>query len=138
MTRTGALIAKEWLDLRRNAGAMVPVALVTLVSVLLPFAIVIGIPSLTGESLADDPSFQRIASVADPAGRLAADAGIQLFLFQQFLTLFLLTPITGAMSLAAHAIIGEKQTRTLEPLLATPLTTRELMVAKVIGALVPT
>jgi ABC-2 type transport system permease protein len=59
-------------------------------------------------------------------------------MFQQFLVMFLLTPITGAMALAAHAIIGEKQARTLEPLLATPLTTRELLVAKVIGALVPT
>jgi ABC-2 type transport system permease protein len=42
------------------------------------------------------------------------------------------------MALAAHAIVGEKQARTLEPLLATPLTTFELLVAKVIGALLPT
>ena len=47
-------------------------------------------------------------------------------------------PITGAMALAAHAIVGEKQARTLEPLLATPITTTELLVAKVLGALVPT
>ena len=63
---------------------------------------------------------------------------VQLFLFQQFLTLFLLTPITGAMAFAAHAIVGEKQARTLEPLLATPITTTELLVAKVLGALLPT
>jgi ABC-2 type transport system permease protein len=61
-----------------------------------------------------------------------------VFLFQQFLLVFLLMPITGAMSLAAHAIVGEKQARTLEPLLATPLTTFELLVAKVLGALAPT
>jgi len=63
---------------------------------------------------------------------------VQLFLFQQFLMLFLLTPITGAMALAAHAIVGEKQARTLEPLLATPMTTYELLTAKVVGALAPT
>ena len=63
---------------------------------------------------------------------------MQLFLFQQFLMLFLLTPITGAMALAAHAIVGEKQARTLEPLLATPITTFELLAAKVVGALAPT
>src|SRR4029450_6238803 len=56
----------------------------------------------------------------------------------QFLMLFLLTPITGAMALAAHAIVGEKQARTLEPLLATPMTTYELLTAKVVGALAPT
>src|SRR5207237_9007834 len=73
-----------------------------------------------------------------PANLLGANALVQLFLFQQFLLVFLLMPITGAMSLAAHAIVGEKQARTLEPLLATPLTTFELLVAKVLGALVPT
>jgi ABC-2 type transport system permease protein len=52
--------------------------------------------------------------------------------------LFLLTPITGAMALAAHSIVGEKQARTLEPLLASPITTVELLVAKVLGALLPT
>jgi len=52
--------------------------------------------------------------------------------------MFLLTPITGAMALAAHAVVGEKQSRTLEPLLATPLTTFELLAAKVVGALAPT
>jgi len=42
------------------------------------------------------------------------------------------------MALAAHAIVGEKQARTLEPLLATPMTTYELLTAKVVGALAPT
>jgi ABC-2 type transport system permease protein len=69
---------------------------------------------------------------------LTADALVQYFLFQQFLMVFLLIPITGAMALAAHAIVGEKQARTLEPMLATPVTTTELLVAKVLGALAPT
>src|SRR5207244_12698711 len=54
------------------------------------------------------------------------------------LMLVLLTPITGAMALAAHAVVGEKQAHTLEPLLATPITTIELLLAKVLGALIPT
>ena len=41
------------------------------------------------------------------------------------------------MSVAAYAVVGEKQARTLEPLLATPITTFELLAAKVLGALVP-
>ena len=41
------------------------------------------------------------------------------------------------MSVAAHSVIGEKQARTLEPLLATPLKTSELLAAKVISAAVP-
>jgi hypothetical protein len=52
--------------------------------------------------------------------------------------LFVVLPLTGAMALAAHSVVGEKQARTLEPLLATPITTLELLVAKVLGSLLPT
>ena len=41
------------------------------------------------------------------------------------------------MSVASDSIIGEKQARTLEPLLATPITTFELLAAKILGALLP-
>jgi ABC-2 type transport system permease protein len=41
------------------------------------------------------------------------------------------------MSLAAHSIVGEKQARSLEPLLVTPITTFELLGAKVLGAFIP-
>jgi len=39
--------------------------------------------------------------------------------------------------IAAYSIIGEKQTRSLEPLLATPISTAELLVAKTIAAVTP-
>ena len=61
----------------------------------------------------------------------------QAFIFQYFLLIFMLIPITCAMSVAAYSIVGEKQARALEPLLATPITTLELLVAKVLGALLP-
>ena len=69
--------------------------------------------------------------------RLDPEGAIQAMIFQQFLILLVLTPVAGAMSVAAYAVVGEKQARTLEPLLATPITTFELLVAKVLGALVP-
>lgn len=134
--RIAALLRKEWLDLRRNLGALVPVLVVVLVTLALPFLIAVGIPALTGQNLADDEDLSRL-SARHGAGDLSEAARVQFFLLQQFLLLFLLTPITGAMALAAHSIVGEKQARTLEPLLATPLTTGELLVAKVLGALWP-
>jgi len=41
------------------------------------------------------------------------------------------------MSLAAYSVIGEKQARSLEPLLATPISTFELLFAKILGAFLP-
>src|SRR5262249_27649704 len=104
----------------------------------LPFSIAVAVPEMTGHRLADDSDFVRVSAAAGRHDELSADGQVEFFLFQQFLLLFLLTPITGAMALAAHAIVGEKQSRTLEPLLATPTKTIELLVAKVLGALIPT
>ena len=41
------------------------------------------------------------------------------------------------LSIATFSIIGEKQARTLEPVLATPIQTSELLTGKAIAALVP-
>jgi ABC-2 type transport system permease protein len=133
-----ALLAKELLDLSRNRAALVPVALVTLVSLVVPLVVIVMIPMMTGRMLAEDAGLVEAGRLFGVGTTLSDEALVQLFLFQQFLLLFLVTPITGAMSLAAHAVVGEKQTRTLEPLLATPITTVELLVAKVLGAIVPT
>ena len=61
---------------------------------------------------------------------LSGNALIQTFLFHQFSLLLLLVPIVAAMALATHAVIGEKQSKALEPLLATPISTLELLAAK--------
>ena len=61
---------------------------------------------------------------------LAGNALIQAFLFHQFALLLLLVPVVAATSLATHAVIGEKQSKALEPLLATPISTIELLIAK--------
>jgi ABC-2 type transport system permease protein len=136
--RVGALLRKELLDALRNRAALFPVALVAAISVILPAIVVFAIPALTGRGLGDDLVMADLSRAATPDVTLSEDGQVQVFMFQQFLLLFLLTPISGAMALAAHAIVGEKQARTLEPLLATPITTVELLTAKVLGALIPT
>src|SRR4029077_6636611 len=125
-------------DLARNRTALLPVVIVTVMSLLLPFGIAVGVPAMTGRGLGEDADLVRVSVAMETHDALSNDARVQLFLFQQFLMLFLLTPITGAMALQAHPTGGEKQARTLDPLLATPITTFELLAAKVFGALIPT
>jgi ABC-2 type transport system permease protein len=137
MSHVRALVRKEMIDLSRNLGTLVPVALVAFMALALPFTVTLVVPALTGQPLSDDSDLVRLSAQMRDAV-LSPEAEVQLFLYEQFLLLFLLLPITGAMALAAHSVIGEKQARTLEPLLATPVTTVELLVAKVLGALLPT
>jgi ABC-2 type transport system permease protein len=68
---------------------------------------------------------------------LDPEAALQAYLFQFFAVMLVLIPVTSSMSLAAYSVVGEKQARSLEPLLVTPITTFELLAAKVLGAFIP-
>ena len=139
--RVTALVGKELSELARNRSALLPVLAVALVSMVLPFFIGLAIPRLTGDDLSSDSDLvQALAAAGDELpGALALpdEAAVQAFVFHRFLTLLLLVPVTGAITFAGHSLVGEKLGRSLEPLLASPLTTIELLIGKVIGALIP-
>jgi ABC-2 type transport system permease protein len=140
IARIGALLDKEAQDLARSRSAFLP-ALLMLLVLAVPFLIAIGIPRFTGDTMTDDSDIVRALREArrfwPQLETLGAEAAVEAFFFQQFLMMVVLVPVTGAMSLAAHSIVGEKQGRSLEPLLATPVTAAEILVAKVLAAFVP-
>jgi len=140
MKRIAALIGKDFADLRRHPGLFWPAGLTATIALVLPFVVAIAIPRITGELLSDSSDFQIAAEMyrsQSGARDLDAEGAIQAWILQQFLPLLVLAPIAGSMSIAAASVVGEKQARTLEPLLATPITTFELLAAKVLGALLP-
>ncbi len=119
---------------------VLPAAITGAVSIILPFFVAIIVPYATGERLSDSSDFRvAIEMYRNQPGslRLDPESAIQAWIFQQFLLLLVLAPIAGAMSMAAYTIVGEKQARTLEPLLATPISTFELLAAKVLGSFLP-
>ena len=140
MTRVRALLGKELADLRQNPAVFVPAALTGFFAVLLPFFVAIIVPYFSGERLSDSSDFKTAVEMyrSQPATRaLDPEGAIQAWIFQQFVLLLVLTPVAGSMSVAAYTVIGEKQARTHEPLLATPITTLELLGAKVLASLLP-
>ena len=56
----------------------------------------------------------------------------------------MMSPVIGIMvivpasMISANALVGEKEQNTLEPLLCTPLTDRELLIGKVLSSFIPT
>ena len=140
MTRMLTLLGKDLADLRQNPSVFVPAAFTALMSIALPFFVAIIVPLLTGERLSESSDFQKALELyrgQQTTRPLDPESGVQVWIFQQFLVLLALTPIVGAMSVAAYSVIGEKQARTLEPLLSTPITTFELLAAKVLASFVP-
>ncbi|MFQ5578896.1 MAG: ABC transporter permease subunit, partial [Anaerolineae bacterium] len=61
----------------------------------------------------------------------------QVVILQQMMTFFLIIPLIVPLSIAAFSIIGEKKAHTLEPLLATPVSTASILVGKSIAAGTP-
>jgi ABC-2 type transport system permease protein len=132
--RIVALAGKDAAELIRNPGATLPAVLMVLGALFPGFLVVIGAPMIAGRTLEDSGEFadeaaQAMASFPELAG-LSGNALIQAFLFHQFALLLLLVPVVAATALATHAVIGEKQSKSLEPLLATPISTLELLAAK--------
>jgi ABC-2 type transport system permease protein len=62
---------------------------------------------------------------------------LQIYMVNQFLILFMIMPVAIPVAIAAYSIVGEKATRSLEPLLATPITTEELLAGKSLAAAIP-
>jgi ABC-2 type transport system permease protein len=132
--RISALARKDAGELIRNPGAIFPPLLMVLGSLFPGFLVVLGAPLIAGRTLEESGDFAEEAAHAiltmPELANLSGNALIQAFLFHQFALLLLRVPVVGATALATHAVIGEKQSKALEPLLATPISTIELLAAK--------
>ena len=127
------ILRREWSETIRNRLLMSTILIPPVILTIAPLALagLVGNralpPELATQVLAQRPEWASF-SEAELAGAFAV---------QQFLAFFLLMPAYIPLSIATFSIIGEKQARTLEPVLATPIRTLELLVGKSIAALVP-
>jgi ABC-2 type transport system permease protein len=127
------VLRREWAETIRNRLLMSTILIPPVVLTIAPLALagVVGDRALPPQ-LSSSVLSQRPEWVGFTASELAG-----AFAVQQFLAFFLLMPAYIPLSIATFSIIGEKQARTLEPVLATPIRTAELLSGKAIAALVP-
>jgi ABC-2 type transport system permease protein len=139
--RIRTILSKEWEETIRNRTIVGTFLFMLLVFMGLPLVMAFAGPALAGDALVNDPDMQPLQEVLTQAfpefAELEPVQQFQVFMLRQFPVLFLLAPIMGAMSVATYSIIGEKTTRSLEALLATPIRTSELLLAKSLAAAVP-
>jgi ABC-2 type transport system permease protein len=129
------LIAKEWEEVFRNRIVLFTVAFLPLLLTALPLGILFAMGrsgELGGMTTADMPA--EFASLC--GGLTGAECG-QYFLVSQFMLLFMMLPLIIPATIASYSIVGEKTTRTLEPLLATPVSDLELLAGKALAAAIP-
>ncbi len=144
MTRTLSalrwMLWREFLDQRQNRMLWPIYILMPLVGAALPALIALGSAAILS---GDAPVKPEMQSMVNAVRMLAAASGVDLEIAAATILLrasagyFLLMPLTIVSIAGAYAIVGEKQQRTLEPVLATPLATGDFLLAKLMAVAVP-
>jgi len=131
-TKVRAIVDKEIADARKNRMIVISMALIPIVLV----ALTLGTSFFM---LRSDSGLD-----ADDAGMIPPELedydplhAFLIMMNDQYMFYFLLIPMMMPVFIAAYSIVGEKETRSLEPLLATPITVGELLLGKSVAAVVP-
>ena len=130
-----AVVEKEWTDMRKNRIIVLSMFLLPMVMV----AMILGTAWWVGRLPADEGGGDLAEDLTLPPVLAALDSqdASMVILNDQFMFYLLLVPVALPVYVAAYSIIGEKETRSLEPLLATPVGTGELLLGKIIAAVAP-
>jgi len=135
MKHIRTLIEKEWAEVFKNRMVLGSFILMPLLFTGIPLVM---LGSMGGTSISGSAVESGL-----PEGAMALCPGLsgveclQITLLNQFMIFFMLLPMILPALIAAYSIVGEKTTRSLEPLLATPVTTIELLVGKALSAALP-
>ena len=136
--RVFAVLRREMQEIVKSRGLLLAIFLPALFLTLLPLG---GIAFL-GRALGDAPNgdaqdFARLVTLMPELRSWSVVEVAMYVILEQFLTMFLMMPLIISLSLASQSIVGEKQTKSLEPLLATPIRTGELLLGKGLTAMLP-
>jgi ABC-2 type transport system permease protein len=134
LDRIWTIVDKEWAEVFKNKVVLLTIGIMPLIFTILPLVVLsfFGDPSLSGGDSTDMPAMFSAACTG-----MAPSDCLQVYMVNEFLILFMMMPLAIPIAIASYSIVGEKTTHSLEPLLATPVTTFELLSGKVLAAAIP-
>lgn len=136
-----AIARKDMADILGNKFVWMPLATMPLIMCgVMPAAMLLGGPEGGKDGQAAVGAFLRLVPpdvAALAAGRSADEALTLIMLAHGFAPLFLMVPLTLASVVGANGFAGEKERKTLEPLLYAPISDAELFAGKALAALIP-
>jgi len=136
MNAIGVLLQKEWLEFKQQRMLILGIIALPLLLTLIPLVALFAIGAEPSKGNTDE--FTRELMKANPAlAGMSEQEAAQAVMGQAFSTMFLLMPMILPSIIAAYSIVGEKTNHTLEPLLATPVKTWELLAGKMLASLIP-
>jgi ABC-type Na+ efflux pump permease subunit len=138
------IFRKDWLEVRRNWQVMLPIVLIPLMfSVLLP-TMIIALPSLSTVPGSSSGDMQTMIDNlpgnvrSEVLGMTDQQVLVYIMSVYFFAPFFLIIPLTTSSVIASDSIAGEKERKTIEALLATPISDAELFLGKILVSFIPT
>ncbi|HEX6386498.1 MAG TPA: ABC transporter permease subunit [Anaerolineae bacterium] len=137
MEKIRTIVSKEWAEVFKNRLVLFTVAFLPLILTAIPL-ITLGFARGADEDIAElVESGQSEPFFAELCRGLSELECAQAYTLNIFTLMFMILPVAIPVSIAAYSVVGEKTSRSLEPLLATPITTVELLLGKMVAAVVP-
>jgi len=133
MDKIKTIIGKEWAEVFKNKLVLFTVAFLPLILVAMPLIML----AVTGGDMSEEVDELPTSLVGTMCVGLDEGECLQLYMMSIFTIMFMILPVMVPVTIAAYSIVGEKTTRSLEPLLATPITTLELLTGKMLAAVIP-
>ncbi len=136
MDRIRTIIDKEWNEVFKNRMVIFTIAILPILFTVMPLGILYGISS-TGSKMSNSSTADVPPQVLNACGDISGMECLQIYISNEFMLMFMMMPLIIPTAIAAYSIVGEKTTRSLEPLLATPVTTAELLTGKAMASSLP-
>ena len=139
-TRIRAIVRKDISEVLANKMVVMPLIVVPAVlCIIMPVAVTILGLTLDVNIIQGAELLERVIPLY-PVPEVFSEKMSQIlyvFLNYTFLPLFMLVPIMVSSVISANSVVGEKERKTLETLLYTPVTNREFVTAKLLSAFLP-
>jgi ABC-2 type transport system permease protein len=136
MSNIRVLLHKEWLEFKQQRALLLSIIFVPLLLTIIPLVALYAIGHTPSKGDVDEVS-ESVARANPALAGMGEGELAQSILGQAFSSMYLLLPMLLPSIIASYSIVGEKSNRTLEPLLATPIKTWELLAGKILAALLP-
>jgi ABC-2 type transport system permease protein len=138
MDKIKTIIYKEWAEVFRNRMVLFITALLPLFMAVLPIFMLVIFNTAGGDMSSMNADTEQLTQLFNQlCVGLTETECIQVYTLSLFMFMFMIIPVAIPVTIAAYSIVGEKTTHSLEPLLATPIKTSELLVGKALAAMLP-
>ncbi len=142
MHKAWLVFKKDWLEIKRNWQVLLPIIIVPLIfSVVFPVFITAVSSAPSEETDLQDfqtlipnlpANIQQLISTMTPNQAL-----LYIMIVYFFAPFFLIIPIMASSVLGSDSFAGERERKTIEALLATPISDSELLLGKILVSFIP-